>query len=303
MRGRANRGRLSRNAPALAATAALVLAATALAAPGGSATASKTLAPHTFGAANARCPHGTRPAFGGFRSDFSRSGGALPVGMAVSGRAWRFGAANNSGADPHAIRSIAYCSKHPPYTVRSVTKTLSASSVKTIRATCPRGSQLLAGGYRGHDRPHRQRAAGDRHRDEADGKALAGDHRRGDQGRGPGHRDRLLRRRPPADRPHRSRRGPRRRNRQGNRRCPRRTSLVFGGFVATAKLTEPHSKLVAPGRIARGGGGWAVTGVNATRTHPARSPRSPTAPERGRGRRTSAPQTAGQPEAPEAQLG
>ncbi len=51
-------------------------------------------------------------------------------------------------------------------------------------------------------------------------------------------------------------------------RCPRRTSLVFGGFVATAKLTEPHSKLVAPGRIARGGGGWAATGVNATSDTP-----------------------------------
>ena len=51
-------------------------------------------------------------------------------------------------------------------------------------------------------------------------------------------------------------------------RCPRRTSLVFGGFVATAKLTDPHSKLVAPGRIARGGGGWAATGVDATSDTP-----------------------------------
>ena len=63
-------------------------------------------------------------------------------------------------------------------------------------------------------------------------------------------------------------------------RCPRHTHLVFGGFVASAKLTEPNSKLVAPGRIARGGGGWAATGVNATWTHPAGSPRSPTAPDR-----------------------
>ena len=49
-------------------------------------------------------------------------------------------------------------------------------------------------------------------------------------------------------------------------RCPRGTSLAFGGFVASAKLAEPNSKLVAPGAMARGGGGWAVSAVNATTT-------------------------------------
>ena len=40
------------------------------------------------------------------------------------------------------------------------------------------------------------------------------------------------------------------------------------GFVASAKLVNPGSKLVAPGRIARGGGGWSATGVNLTTDTP-----------------------------------
>ena len=229
------------------------------------------MAPNSSGAAKARCPHGTRAAFGGFRSGFTRRGGALPVGMGVSGRAWRFAAANNDDDTPHVIRSTAYCSKHPPYTVRSVTKTLrAAGTVKTIRSSCPRGSQLLAGGFRGRIDPS----------DDAPSVIVTAMRRSGRRslaitatalkaggpataiaycGDGPRPSAHAASAAVPGDGTGRA-----------TARCPRHTHLVFGGFVASAKLTEPNSKLVAPGRIARGGGGWAATGVNATLETPGR---------------------------------
>jgi hypothetical protein len=268
MRGCANQGRLIRSAPVVAAIAILCLAGTALAASHGTATRARTLDAEKAGAVKARCPHGTRPAFGGFKANFSRTGGALPVGMAISGRAWRFAGANNSDSDPHSIRSLAYCSDHPAYRIRRVTKALAASTVKTIRATCPRGTELLAGGYRGKIDPtdsepltlvtamKRQgarslaiTAAAIKTGGSATAIAYCGE--------GP---------RPSAHSAHAAVPGDG--TGKATARCPRHTSLAFGGFVASAKLTNPGSKLVAPGRISRAGGGWVAAGVNATTTTP-----------------------------------
>jgi hypothetical protein len=265
MRGCAYRGLLTRSIPAAIAIAGLGLAAAALAAPHGTATRAKALGAGSAGAVKARCPHGTRPAFGGFRADYDRTGGALPVGMSVSGHSWRFAAANNS-EDPRSIRSVAYCSDHPAYSVRSASRTLAASTVKTVRATCPHGTQLLAGGYRGRvDPPDSEpvvivtamkrvgartlavTAAAIRGGGPATAIAYCGD--------GPRPSAHAARTAVPGDG-----------SRKATARCPRHSWLAFGGFVASAKLTEPNSKLVAPGAIARGGGGWAVTGVNATQT-------------------------------------
>ena len=185
--------------------------------------------------------------------------------MGAAGRSWRFAAANNSD-DPRSIRSIAYCSDHPAYSVRSASRTLAASTVKTVRASCPRGTQLLAGGYRGRIDPTdsepvvivtAMKRVGARTlavtaaaiRDGGPATAIA---YCGDGSRPSAHAAHAA---VPGDGTGRA-----------TARCPRHTSLAFGGFVASAKLTEPNSKLVAPGAIARGGGGWAVTGVNATTT-------------------------------------
>ena len=264
-----HRGRLSRITPVVVVIAALGLAAAALAAPGGTATRSKTLDAKSFGAVKARCPHGTRPAFGGFKAGFARDGGALPAAMGLSGRAWRFAAGNNS-EDPNSIRSIAYCSDHPAYAVRSASRFIGASTVKSVRATCPRGTQLLAGGYRTQIDPSdseplviatAMRRAGRRSLQitataiKLGGKAVATAY----CGDGPRPSARAAGATVPGDG-----------IRKATARCPRHTSLVFGGFIASAKLTEPDSKLVAPGRLARGGGGWAVTGVNATMETPGR---------------------------------
>jgi len=265
MPGCAHSGRLTWSAPFVAAIGVLCLAATALAASHGTATRTRTLGAEKAGAVKARCPHGTRPAFGGFRAGFDRTGGALPVAMGRAGRAWRFAAANNDDG-PHSIRSFAYCSDHPAYSVRSASKTLAASTVKVVRATCPRGTQLLAGGYRGRIDPTDSEpvlivtamkragrrtlavtAAAIRDGGRATAIAYCGDGRR-----------------PVARAAHDAVPGDG--TGKATARCPRHSSLAFGGFVASAKLTEPNSKLVAPGAIARSGGGWAATGVNATKT-------------------------------------
>ncbi len=262
-------GRLSRFVSAAIAIAVLTASAAALAAPTTTATRAVTISPRTSAAAKARCPRGTRPAFGGFKADYGRAGGALPTGMGASGRVWRSGAANSS-EDPHAIRSFAYCSKHARFEVRSSSSSVPASAVKTVTATCPRRTQLLAGGYRSQIDPT-----------DAEPVVLVTAMRRSGRrslaitavgiklggrttaiaycGEGPRPAARSAGAPVPGDL-----------TAKAVARCPRHRSLVFGGFVASAKLDNPGSKLVAPGRIVRGGGGWAVTGVNLTQVFPGR---------------------------------
>jgi hypothetical protein len=253
---------------------ALLLAAAALAAPTTTATKATSVKAKTFAAVRALCPQGSKPAFGGFEADFSRSGGALPTGMTASGRAWRFGAANIT-PDPHSIRSIAYCSKHPAFSVRSKSKNVPKLKITTVTAACPSGTTLLAGGYRGETdatdanprvfvtsmrrigtRSLAVTAVNGSSTDAGSATAIAycGD--------GPRPSAHAFKATVPGDGTGTAR-----------ARCPGETSLVFGGFVASAKFTNiivtPRvtgvNRLVVPKSLSRtSGGAWQVIGVNAT---------------------------------------
>ncbi len=245
----------------------LLAGASAMAAAPSTVTRSKSVKAKTFAAVKAPCPHGTRPAFGGFTADFSRTGGALPIGISAAGRAWRFGAGNNSNA-VRSISSIAYCSAHPSYIVRSGSKPVPASRVTTATATCPGGSQLLAGGYRGKidvtdsqplslvtamrrtgARSLAVTAAGVKGAGSVTALAYCGD---GPRPSAHGASADVL-----GDAIGTAR-----------ARCPHHSSLVFGGFKASAKLTGSGTKLVAPGALSRNGRGWKAVGVNATKETP-----------------------------------
>jgi hypothetical protein len=104
------------------------------------------------GTATARCPHGTRILFGGFRA--KRDPGApsnvfIEVDSAkrVKGERWRVHAFNVYSEGPGTVQALAYCAKVGRAEPRTATAALGQFETGSAVAKCPRDKTARYGGF------------------------------------------------------------------------------------------------------------------------------------------------------------
>jgi hypothetical protein len=100
----------------------------------------------------AKCPRGTRVAFGGFKADFDPNFGPNTGAIWISAlrrgsnRTWR-ASGLNLGNDAGKLTAVAYCGHVAKTTKHSASALVPARKRRSATATCPRGQKLAFGGF------------------------------------------------------------------------------------------------------------------------------------------------------------
>lgn len=114
-----------------------------------------TLAPGELGSATAKCERGSRAVSGGFNlRGVDAKGPSFPFSAGTfrgARRSWTSRAENSSSSPtPATLVSFAYCSRDlPPLTVEATSSdTVPYDTAEVLRARCPRGSEVVSGGFK-----------------------------------------------------------------------------------------------------------------------------------------------------------
>jgi hypothetical protein len=113
--------------------------------------------PGSAGVTKATCPQGSVPVAGGFASPGFTEGGVLTIVLTSrrQGRAWRVegineGGSNRGGIQTSSLVAYAYClADAPKVTIRKQRKP-TGRELRTVVATCPKGSKAIGGGFDGN---------------------------------------------------------------------------------------------------------------------------------------------------------
>ena len=100
----------------------------------------------------AKCPRGTRVAFGGFKADFDPKFGPHTGAIWISSlrrgsnRTWT-ASGINLGNGAGKLTSVAYCGHVPKTTQHSASAVVPGQKRRSATATCPKGQALAFGGF------------------------------------------------------------------------------------------------------------------------------------------------------------
>jgi hypothetical protein len=98
------------------------------------------------------CPDGFKPRSGGWigaasPDPFSGDPDVLPQSMRYKGDTWKV-QGSNEGQSPGPIKALQRCAKSSPKVAEiKKSKQLKPGSITTVTATCPKGTEVLRGGY------------------------------------------------------------------------------------------------------------------------------------------------------------